>query len=458
MGFCEGCFEKQKKIDRLEEEVARLRTKLRYEERRTKEGYFGSGTPSSRIPLKENSKDSGNNGGAKTGHKGYGRRSIREEEADRVEYFEVEDNKCPKCGNLLLNKGFVERTVIESVPIKVEKVLYKCRKKWCPKCKETIQKKPNIFPKTLYGNQLIAQAATMNYLHGIPIGRVGAILGDNLVSGNLFFNVFHRVAKIWKSAIPKLIEEYRLSSVKHADETGWRTDGHSGYSWIFCSEKINIFKFEETRSGRVPKEIFGEKELPGVLVVDRYNGYNKAPCKIQYCYAHLLRKVEDLRKQFNDDLEVECFVGTFVPVIASAIHLRTLKISDEEYYREAELIKQKILKIIDSGSKHLGIKEIQTIFKEKKDRLYHWVTDRNVPTDNNRAERELRPTVIARKVSFGSQSKRGASTRAILMSILYTAQKRLKDQTVEDWFKKALDSFVSNPNIDAFSLLPPPDQ
>ncbi|MFH1562568.1 MAG: transposase [Nitrospirota bacterium] len=35
------------------------------------------------------------------------------------------------------------------------------------------------------------------------------------------------------------------------------------------------------------------------MVVDRYNGYNKVPCEIQYCYAHLLRNVEDLEKQFN---------------------------------------------------------------------------------------------------------------------------------------------------------------
>jgi len=41
-----------------------------------------------------------------------------------------------------------------------------------------------------------------------------------------------------------------------------------------------------------------------------------------------------------------------------------------------------------------------------------------IPAENNRAERALRPLVIARKVSFGSQSEAGAGTREILMTVL----------------------------------------
>lgn len=369
--------------------------------------------------------------------------------------MEVEEGKCPDCGSILEKKEVVNRTVIESVPVKVEKILYKCEKKWCPKCKKNIQRKPKVLPKSLYGNQLITHVATMHYGYGISMGRVATILGE-IASSSSLFDILHRVAKIFKPAIPKIIEEYRRYPTKHADETSWRTDGHSGYSWIFCNEKTSIFRFEDTRSSRVPKEIFGEERLLGVLVVDRYNGYNKVPCEIQYCYAHLLRNVEDLEKQFNDDTEVRCFVATFVPVLSEAMHLRTQAISDKEYYEKASSIKQRMLEIVDSPAHHLGIKGIQTIFKENKDRLYHWVIDRKVPADNNMAERELRPTVIARKVSFGSQSKKGAETRSILMTILQTAQKRLRDQTLSDWFKNALDSIVSNPDIDPHSLLPPP--
>lgn len=38
-------------------------------------------------------------------------------------------------------------------------------------------------------------------------------------------------------------------AVKPADETGWRTDGHSGYAWLFCTPALSIFAFRETRWG-----------------------------------------------------------------------------------------------------------------------------------------------------------------------------------------------------------------
>jgi len=74
MGFCEGCFEKQLKIDRLEEENEQLKARLRYRERAEKEGFFGSSTPSSRLPVKENTPEREDRPrGARPGHKGNGR-------------------------------------------------------------------------------------------------------------------------------------------------------------------------------------------------------------------------------------------------------------------------------------------------------------------------------------------------------------------------------------------------
>ncbi|MHC4397512.1 MAG: IS66 family transposase [Planctomycetota bacterium] len=64
--------------------------------------------------------------------------------------------------------------------------------------------------------------------------------------------------------------------------------------------------------------------------------------------------------------------------------------------------------ITNSQAGHPAIQKIQDIFREKADRLYHWAGDRIIPADNNLAERELRPLVIAVKISFGSQSDAGA--------------------------------------------------
>jgi transposase len=52
---CPICLVKQRRIDELEEEVKGLHAKLRYQERKEKDGYFGSSTPSSKRSVKPNS-------------------------------------------------------------------------------------------------------------------------------------------------------------------------------------------------------------------------------------------------------------------------------------------------------------------------------------------------------------------------------------------------------------------
>ena len=293
----------------------------------------------------------------------------------------------------------------------------------------------------------------MHYFHGMPLKRLENLWGKEVIEGNLI-KIFHRLSNIFKPVIKKLKEEYQASPVKHADETSWRTDGETGYVWLFCTDKISIFNFKDTRSSRIAKDALGTKKLPGVLVVDRYAAYNKSPCKIQYCYAHLLRKLEDMGKEFPDKKEVQIFVSSLAPLLAEAMHLRSSPIADTKYYKRTNKLKTKIRKIIRAPSEHQAIQNYQDIFRNNDHRLYHWVQDRAIPSDNNRAERELRPTVIARKVSFGSQSEEGAKTRSILMSIIHTASKRLKDKSLEEWFVEVLEQISKNPEVDPVSLLP----
>ena len=123
----------------------------------------------------------------------------------------------------------------------------------------------------------------------------------------------------------------------------------------------------------MPRSIFGDEKLPGVLVVDRYNAYNKAPVQIQYCYAHLLRDVEKLEKDFPESAEIKAFVSTLAPLLAQAMHLRGQSISDEQYYRQAREIRQKILEVNQRPPQHLAIRGMQDLFHSQESRLYHWV-------------------------------------------------------------------------------------
>jgi hypothetical protein len=290
--------------------------------------------------------------------------------------------------------------------------------------------------------------AVQHYIYGNTLGQIEKQTGIGYSS---LVDAMHQLSKRLKDVPDALIQDYRRAAVKHADETGWRTDGRNGYSWLFCTPQISIFRFRNSRSAAVAKEVFGDTLLPGVLVVDRYNGYNKMPSKIQYCYAHLLRAVKDLEKDFPDNPEIKAFIEALAPQLANAMSLRTLPMTDKQFRRQAAKIKSEILDIVTRQAKHPAIQKIQDIFREKADRLYHWADDRSIPADNNLAERELRPLVIARKISFGSQSENGAKTREILMTILHTLRKRTTD--VPTAFKAALDKLAEQPNLDLAKTL-----
>src|SRR5271163_449612 len=87
-------------------------------------------------------------------------------------------------------------------------------------------------------------------------------------------------------------------------------------------------------------------------------------------------------------------------------------------------IQAQILQSVQPPAPHPGIQKIQNIFGENSNRLYHRTRHPGIPAENNPADRELRPGVMARKISFGSQSERGLQTREVLLRLLHTLSKR----------------------------------
>src|SRR6266511_4173920 len=165
-------------------------------------------------------------------------------------------NKLAVTNYPLEEKGTDGRLVLESRPVKAERVLYRLPKHYCPRCRHTFRPRtPAVLPKSLYGHQLVATASTMHYLHGIPLGRVCEQTG--LGPGSLV-EIFHRVARLCAGVPEQLVAEYRQAPVKHAEETGWRTNGKNGYAWLFATPQLSVFLFRKTRAASVPKEVFGK--------------------------------------------------------------------------------------------------------------------------------------------------------------------------------------------------------
>jgi transposase len=448
---CPDCIVKQFDIDKLEEENKSLKRKLKY---RQDQDYYGSSTPSSKKKFKEKSSEDNikKKGGAKKGHKGHGRKIIKRSEADEIISLDIGDI-CPGCGNKTRYKGDRARFVIDIEPLELEtkRRIYDLSEYYCPYCGKKVSGNiPGVLPNNQYGNKLLVHCIEMHYLHRMTIGTIENIWD---VPHGIMINNFHKVAQILKPVADNLVPYLNNSIVKQADETSWRIDGQNGYIWTFLSDQVIIFRVRKTRASTVPNEIFGTEELKGYLVVDRYQGYNQIKILIQYCYEHLKREVVDLGKEFPDNKEVQAFVEDFTPLVVDAIKLRGKEIDDVEYYKQAKDLKKQLIKVVNADAQHLGIQRIQNIFRDNETRLYHWADNRKVPADNNASERALRGAAIARKISFGSGSKKGAETREIFMTILFTLRMYTKDIRLR--LKSALDMYAVNNKVNLFPILFP---
>jgi transposase len=147
-------------------------------------------------------------------------------------------------------------------------------------------------------------------------------------------------------------------------------------------------------------------------------GYRKLPLHHQSCWAHLLRKSHEAAVYPNASLEVIALHQMLKQLYDSInqdnsgpFDLKKRKKAHQKYSR-------KLQAIIDTDFQADDAKKIQTRIANQNTNLLTALLFENVSLTNNRAEQGIRPMVVARKISGGSQSKKGADTHAVHMSIL----------------------------------------
>jgi hypothetical protein len=87
-------------------------------------------------------------------------------------------DRCPDCDMPLEDNGVNGHAVLESRPVKAERVLYRLPKRYYPRCRRTFQTRaPAVLPEGLYGHQPMATAATMHSL----CRHLSLSMRDNLV-------------------------------------------------------------------------------------------------------------------------------------------------------------------------------------------------------------------------------------------------------------------------------------
>ena len=453
-GGCAVVLKLVERIERLEEQNRLYRDRLRYQERSGREAPFGSSTPSSKRLVKANStqENRARRGGAARGHEGHFKERARQETADAVEEARAPAT-CPCCHEPLepVDAGS-ERTLLRAEPTVVRTVLVRRHAARCPRCGKLYKGNARgALPGAMLDNRLASSMAYMHYAEGATRGHLSRLWG---IAESTLESTFERLSDVLEPCLGRLLEEYRAAPVKHADESGWPCDGHHGHAWDFVTPRVSLFSFPDSRRGEVAAGVFGPGPHAGVLVTDRYGAYNKTWAgDRQYCFAHLLRLCQDVGEEHPEDAECQAFRAEASPLVAAAITLRNRETDEDAYRKEALRLRDAIMEVMRRGARHPAVQHAQDAFRDAEGlgRLFHWCRSPDIPADNNAAERGLRPMVIARKVSFGSQSERGLKRREILMSVFGTLRLRTSDPIGA--LVAALDRKSEDPEADIVELL-----
>lgn len=355
-----------------------------------------------------------------------GRAFVRPREApDEVREHAVE--QCPKCGRKLTG-GWVHRRrqviEIELVRRVVEHVVMGRR---CGICGE--RRLPTLEPAALgvqgkrrFGVGVQSLVALLHGRHRVPMREIGALLEEGWglhVSEGGIVGLLDGVAEAGQSAVEALREQVRSAGVVCVDETGWRQDGRNGWVWTFSTPDTRYFEFHPTRSGRVPEEMLG-KDFDGIISCDCYVGYNRLEAEKQRCWAHLLRDLHALKEAHPQHSEVQLWAKTIRELYeeaeaCTAASARRRRKKRRELEARLDALVRPIAQ--QQGAPH------RVLARRMRQHLLEWfvfVEHPEVPATNNLAERSLRPTVIARKISGGTRSNKGSTTKTRLLSLFGT--------------------------------------
>jgi hypothetical protein len=411
-------LELKEKIKLLEEENKDLQDKLNRIKRTSFKPNVKNG--------QEHKTKQENKRGAPLGHKGTSRR--RSEVID--EYVDIYPTKCNKCQreDITVYNNLFAKHIVEDIEIKLKTTCYRYHYGYCSKCKRTIYPRDSFVPsRCRIGPNARAISCYLRYKSKIPFDEVGRIFKDlfNLnLSPSSLVNFENKMAENSFIEYEKIKSMVKNSSFIHSDETGWRVDGRNYWLWCFTNDKIALYHIDKTRGSDVVKQILG-KDYKGVLISDFYSAYNSISASAkQKCIVHLLRDIKDIKEnkelKSTDNLFCEMLKETLQEAIDDDKEFRCGKKTSEELKKDKEEICKKLTDLMLCEISDEKLKTLRKRIIKHNNELLTFFDNKDVEPTNNRAERNLRPNVIMRKVTFGNRSQTGVRNHQVLMSVLQT--------------------------------------
>ena len=390
-----------------------------------------SDTPQPHRPRRYRSK---RRRGGQPGHPGSTRTLIPVEEVDEV--VVVKPETCTQCHVPLVGDDPMpwRHQVIEIPPIRPVVSEYQWHQLVCPACGMVTRAPwPAGVPSGTYGPRVQAMVTLCTGAYRLS-KRTTQQMMDEVFGVPMSVGTIGHVEQAATAILTAPVEEARAyvheQTVAHLDETHWRQGDKGAWLWGAVTTWVTVFVVRLSRSGHVARELLGET-FAGILVTDRYSAYNWYPVRWrQLCWAHLLRDFEAMRDRGGVSTELgEALLVQAYQMFTWWHRVRTGTLQRSTFRTYMTPLRREVERLLDVGSR-CGVPKTagtcRAILKRRQ-ALWTFVQVAGVEPTNNAAERAIRPGVLWRKGSFGTQSAAGSRFVESMLTVVSTLHQQQRN-------------------------------
>ncbi len=355
---------------------------------------------------------------------------------------------CPACGGRLVAAG-IEIASITELPAAVRPHVrqFRVAVSQCRGCGRRVRGQhpelaPDQYGATAHrmGDRVMASAHVLHYGLGVPVRKVPAVLraltGVQVTPSALTQDAQRRATGSVGAVYEHLRARVPEADTVHTDDTGWRVGGEPAHLMTFETAAVAVYQIRGRHRNEEVREVV-PAEYAGVLVTDRGRSYDArelAGVRQQKCLAHIQRTLSEVLARQHG--QARAFGSRLKDLFRQALDLWHAyhRGKRREFAAQAQQLQTALTHhlrdrpLTDPDTRRL-LNELG--WHNDRGNLLRFLDDPRIEPTNNRAERALRPAVIARKVSQCSKNARGAQTFAAFTSVIRTLAKTGAESIVE---------------------------
>ena len=327
----------------------------------------------------------------------------------------------------------LRQQVTEIPPIRPTVTEYQYPLVACPDCgAHTRGTPPATAPPGAFGPRLAALVALLHGRYRLSdretVALLAAVFGVILCVGSVA-KLQRTVSAALAPALAEVESAVQAANHLHVDETSWREGTKRVWLWVVVAATVTWFAIHGGRSRKVLHTLVPET-YAGTLSSDRYRVYDGLPLdRRQLCWAHLIRNLhgwEDYRGPWQDAARV--LREQADTVLAAWGRYRANELDRAGLQAAMRPIQQAIGDQLRAGAdRRDSFASLCGDLLKREDALWLFVTRPGVEPTNNAAERALRPAVLWRKGSYGTQSAAGSRFVERMLTVAATCQQQQRD-------------------------------